>query len=150
MYGATEATARMAYLPPHLAQEYPQAIGVPIPGATLTIEPLDGALGAVATGVDLSQPLDTATAERLRRAWLEHLVLVMPDQRLDLNQLEAVALAFGPFGVDPFLGSIDGHPHVAEVKRTAEETSSVFAEAWHSDWSFLASPPAGTMLRSSH
>ncbi|MEH3143381.1 MAG: non-ribosomal peptide synthetase [Mycobacterium kyogaense] len=42
MYGATEATARMAYLPPHLAQTYPQAIGVPIPGATLTLEPLDG------------------------------------------------------------------------------------------------------------
>lgn len=42
MYGATEATARMAYLPPHLAQEHPQAIGIPIPGATLTLEPLDG------------------------------------------------------------------------------------------------------------
>ena len=42
MYGATEATARMAYLPPHLAQSHPQAIGVAIPGASLTIEPLDG------------------------------------------------------------------------------------------------------------
>ncbi len=42
MYGATEATARMAYLPPHLAQSYPHAIGVPIPGASLTLEPLDG------------------------------------------------------------------------------------------------------------
>ncbi|TRW80735.1 AMP-binding protein [Mycolicibacterium sp. 018/SC-01/001] len=41
MYGATEATARMAYLPPHLAQSYPHAIGVPIPGGTLDIQPLD-------------------------------------------------------------------------------------------------------------
>ncbi len=32
MYGATEATARMAYLPPHLAPDYPQAIGQAIPG----------------------------------------------------------------------------------------------------------------------
>ncbi len=32
MYGATEATARMAYLPPHLAVEHPRAIGQPIPG----------------------------------------------------------------------------------------------------------------------
>ena len=32
MYGQTEATARMAYLPPKLAGLYPDAIGVPIPG----------------------------------------------------------------------------------------------------------------------
>lgn len=41
MYGATEATARMAYLPPHLARTRPSAIGVPIPGGSFTIEPLD-------------------------------------------------------------------------------------------------------------
>ncbi|MFC7218280.1 AMP-binding protein [Streptomyces polyrhachis] len=32
MYGQTEATARMAYLPPDLAAAHPTAIGVPIPG----------------------------------------------------------------------------------------------------------------------
>jgi acyl-coenzyme A synthetase/AMP-(fatty) acid ligase len=42
MYGATEATARMAYLPPDLAAEHPGCIGVPIPGGSFTIEPLDG------------------------------------------------------------------------------------------------------------
>ena len=42
MYGATEATARMAYLPPDLATEHPGCIGVPIPGGSFTIEPLDG------------------------------------------------------------------------------------------------------------
>jgi hypothetical protein len=38
MYGQTEATARMAYLPPDAAREHPEAIGVPIPGGTLTVE----------------------------------------------------------------------------------------------------------------
>lgn len=42
MYGATEATARMAYLPPHLAAERPETIGVPIPGGDLRID--DGEL----------------------------------------------------------------------------------------------------------
>jgi acyl-CoA synthetase (AMP-forming)/AMP-acid ligase II len=42
MYGATEATARMAYLPPELAHRHPGAIGQPIPGGSFTIEPLDG------------------------------------------------------------------------------------------------------------
>ncbi|MEZ0342567.1 AMP-binding protein [Mycobacterium sp. pV006] len=41
MYGATEATARMAYLPPDLARSRPEAIGVPIPGGTFTLEPSD-------------------------------------------------------------------------------------------------------------
>ena len=42
MYGATEATARMAYLPPELAQSRPTSIGSPIPGGSFTLEPLDG------------------------------------------------------------------------------------------------------------
>ncbi|MET9395353.1 AMP-binding protein [Streptomyces sp. NPDC006624] len=43
MYGQTEATARMAYLPPALAHERPQAVGVPIPGGSFRLRPVDGA-----------------------------------------------------------------------------------------------------------
>lgn len=39
MYGQTEATARMAYLPPHLAAERPGCIGVPIDGGEFRIDP---------------------------------------------------------------------------------------------------------------
>ncbi|MFE4836495.1 AMP-binding protein [Arthrobacter sp. NPDC056691] len=42
MYGQTEATARMAYLPPGLAAEHPGAIGVPVPGGAFRIEPVPG------------------------------------------------------------------------------------------------------------
>ena len=38
MYGATEATARMAYLPPHLTEHHPAAIGVAIPGGRLRLD----------------------------------------------------------------------------------------------------------------
>ncbi|WP_284574528.1 AMP-binding protein [Streptomyces sp. 2P-4] len=40
MYGQTEATARMAYLPPDLAETHPGAAGVPIPGGSFRLEPL--------------------------------------------------------------------------------------------------------------
>ncbi len=40
MYGQTEATARMSYLPPHLAERHPDAIGVPVPGGHLRVEPV--------------------------------------------------------------------------------------------------------------
>ena len=42
MYGAAEATARMAYLPWQLALEKPDSIGVPIPGGELWIEDESG------------------------------------------------------------------------------------------------------------
>jgi acyl-CoA synthetase (AMP-forming)/AMP-acid ligase II len=41
MYGQTEATARMAYLPPDLAASHPYAIGRPIPGGSLSIDTPD-------------------------------------------------------------------------------------------------------------
>ncbi|MBC2641220.1 MULTISPECIES: AMP-binding protein [unclassified Rhodococcus (in: high G+C Gram-positive bacteria)] len=40
MYGQTEATARMAYLPPELAARCPEAIGRPVPGGTFRLEPV--------------------------------------------------------------------------------------------------------------
>ncbi|HEX2417327.1 MAG TPA: AMP-binding protein [Micromonosporaceae bacterium] len=42
MYGQTEATARMAYLPPHLAENHHAAIGVPIPGGSFRLDPVPG------------------------------------------------------------------------------------------------------------
>ncbi len=38
MYGATEATARMAYLPPDLAEDHPAAIGIAVPGGHLRLD----------------------------------------------------------------------------------------------------------------
>lgn len=43
MYGQTEATARMAYLPPALAATRPSAVGVAIPGGSFRLAPVDGA-----------------------------------------------------------------------------------------------------------
>jgi acyl-CoA synthetase (AMP-forming)/AMP-acid ligase II len=40
MYGQTEATARMAFLPPRLAASCPGAVGIAIPGGELRIEPV--------------------------------------------------------------------------------------------------------------
>jgi acyl-CoA synthetase (AMP-forming)/AMP-acid ligase II len=40
MYGQTEATARMAYLPPELAAAHPEAIGRPIPGGSFELCPV--------------------------------------------------------------------------------------------------------------
>jgi len=102
--------------------------------------------GARVEGVDLSQPLDPETVSRLRAAWLEHHVLAFPDQALDDDGLERFTLKFGEFGDDPFIEPIPGHRHIIAVQRRADETAPIFAEAWHTDWSFQERPPIGTCL----
>lgn len=42
MYGQTEATARMAYLPPEFASTRPSAVGIPVPGGSMRLKPFDG------------------------------------------------------------------------------------------------------------
>ncbi|WCD89453.1 Long-chain-fatty-acid--CoA ligase [Streptomyces xanthophaeus] len=65
MYGQTEATARMAYLPPHLAESRPEAAGIPIPGGSFRLRPLpDSADGPDCTaGTDGTDGTDYDTGE---------------------------------------------------------------------------------------
>lgn len=102
--------------------------------------------GAEVRGVDLSQELTPQTVADIRDAWLQHQVLSFPDQSLSEDDLERFTLYFGPFGDDPFIAPIAGRDHIIAVKRDAAETTSLFAEQWHSDWSFQATPPQGTCL----
>ena len=102
--------------------------------------------GALVTDIDLKQSLGDDLISELRAVWVQHQVLGFPDQFLALEDLERFAEAFGEFGDDPFFDSIAGHPHIAEVRRDALETTPLFAESWHSDWSFLAKPPTATLL----
>ena len=115
--------------------------------------PTGGPLGAEVVGVDLSAPLGRELALRLRKSWLEHLVLVFRNQSLTDAQLLAVARSFG-------------EPHVieiAEYDRTGllpeiDVISNVVVEgkptgalgsgeaAWHTDMSMFDYPAAGTFL----
>jgi taurine dioxygenase len=110
----------------------------------VTVQPAP--CGATVQGIALSQRLSPSQIAEIRALWLAHQVLAFPDQALDVAELERFAATLGPFGPDPYFEAIAGHPHVAQVRREADETSSIFADSWHSDWSFLARPPAATVL----
>ena len=112
----------------------------------LSIAVQPAACGALVHGINLCQPLSPRQTTELRQAWLAHQVLAFPDQPMTVTDLERFATTLGPFSPDPYFESISGHPHVAQVKREADETSTIFADTWHSDWSFLAQPPAATLL----
>ena len=112
----------------------------------MIVTPSGQSCGAAVTGIDLSKPLGDEQVAEIRAAWLEHHVLSFPGQHLSDDDLERFTLYFGDFGQDPFFAPIEGREHIAAIRRDADETSPLFAENWHSDWSFQEHPPAGTCL----
>jgi taurine dioxygenase len=112
----------------------------------LSTTPSGQACGAEIRWVNLSKPISADLAAEIRALWLEHQVLAFPGQSLTDDDLERFTLAFGPFGDDPFIAPIPGRRHIIAVRRRADETAPIFAESWHSDWSFQERPPAGTCL----
>ena len=112
----------------------------------MIVTPSGQSCGAAVTGIDLSKPLGDEQVAEIRAAWLEHHVLSFPGQDMSNDDLERFTLYFGEFGQDPFFAPIEGREHIAAIRRDADETSPLFAENWHSDWSFQEHPPAGTCL----
>src|ERR1700684_2767812 len=48
----------------------------------LKVRALHPALGAEARGIDMRAPLDPATFQALHKAWMDHLVVVLPEQHI--------------------------------------------------------------------
>lgn len=114
----------------------------------IEVVPSGESCGATVRGVDLTVPLDDPTVAGIRAAWLDHHVLSFPDQQMTDDDLERFTVSFGGFGDDPYIAPIEGREHVIAVRRAPDEAAPLFAENFHSDWSFQARPPAGTCLRS--
>lgn len=119
MYGQTEATARMAYLPPDLAQAHPESIGVPIRGGEFHLEPVPGldASELVYTGPNVmlgyaESPADLAAGRTVDRLHTGDLARRTPEGlyeitgrrsrfvkivglRVDLGQVERKLTALG-------------------------------------------------------
>lgn len=111
----------------------------------LDIRPFSSALGAEIHGVDLSRPLDDATAAALRQALLDHLVIFFRDQQLTPAQYFAFAQAMGEPMEYPFVDGIEGFPLVTPVVKEPHEEVN-FGGVWHSDTAYLDEPPKATML----
>jgi taurine dioxygenase len=113
--------------------------------ASLTVEPVAGALGATVTGMDLTEVRDTSQLGDLRQALADHLVVFLPDQDLSLDDLERVTELLGGRDVTPFVAPLEDRPYVIRVIKEPEDVLN-FANAWHSDLSYLRAPPAYTLL----
>jgi taurine dioxygenase len=112
---------------------------------TIEVSPFFGSIGAEIRGPDLSQALSQEIFAEIHQAFLDHLVVVFPDQRLTPQQQIAFARRFGPVMVDPFMKSPEGLPELMVVIKDKHEKLA-FGEAWHSDNTYLERPPMGSFL----
>lgn len=111
------------------------------------IERLTGFLGAEMSGADLRALDDPGLRSTLRAALAEHRVLVFRDQRLSLAAQKRLTEVFGNLMQLPYVAPMADDPAViAVLKEAHEDGGGVFGGEWHSDFSFLDTPPAGSVL----
>lgn len=112
----------------------------------LQIEPYTPHIGAVVRHLDLSKPLDETTAAELSLALAQYQVLFLRDQQLTPAQQVEVARVFGqPEKAKAYFPRSAEHDLV-EVIESRPDGPRYTTEQWHSDVSYLASPPAGAVL----
>ena len=108
----------------------------------------NSSLGVEILDFEYDHIFDDARVSDLRNLWLNYSIIIFKDLKLSHQQLENFSLAFGNFGNDPYIDSIDGHDNIIEVRREADEKAPPFGASWHSDWSFQECPPSATLLHS--
>lgn len=120
----------------------------------LQVRRLAHGLGAEVRGIDLSR-LDAAGREAIHAAWMEHLILVFPQQKLTGLEFAAFSERFGALEV---LGSYQGLDEYVDpackglmtvtnrnIRNEPSRTRAV-GRKWHADRSFVPQAPIGTFL----
>ena len=108
--------------------------------------PLTACIGAEIRGVELSDRLGEDLATELRDALARHQVLFFRGQHLTLDQQKRLTRVFGRPMRIPYVTPLEGEPEVIRVLKEADEGGGVFGGDWHTDFSFLEHPPAGSIL----
>jgi len=119
---------------------------------TLKITRLKEQIGAEVTGVDLREPIDEATRQRIYDAAVDHVVLVIRGQQFSAAQYQAAAELFGELMEDQnrrYL--VDGLPLVSVLSNRHKDSQGNVAKVaknstWHTDHTNQERPPKFTML----
>ncbi len=103
-----------------------------------------GALGADITALDVGDCDDEALIE-LKAALQAYHVVALRGQRLDPAALSRFAARLGEREIYPFAHALAEDPFVVPVVKEPEDAAN-FGGIWHTDSSYLARPPALTLL----
>lgn len=108
----------------------------------LEVRPLSPLIGAELHGVDLAQPLGEDVVAAVRAALNRHHVVFFRDQELSPTAQADFARQFGVV--------TEGHPVIPAISENAEvlaiDSREDRASWWHTDVTFLDTPPFGSIL----
>jgi taurine dioxygenase len=111
---------------------------------TLQAQPLARALGAVISGIDLTQELSREQIAHLTQLLLEHQVLFFRNQPLAPLQQANFAARFGTLHIHPIYPVLQELPEIMLI-----DTHPGFLpdnDNWHTDVTFSATPPMAGIL----
>jgi taurine dioxygenase len=111
----------------------------------MKIDPVTPTIGAEISGIDLSQPLDSATQDQIYDALMEHLVLFFRDQDLSPKAQFEFATSFGePAAKHPIYPHMPDHDRVVVLENDGDRPPDT--DDWHTDLTFQADPPFLSVL----
>lgn len=132
-----------------------QAVGQP---SDLTVVKRHPLIGAEVRGIDLGQPVDETMLSVLHALWMEHLLLIFPDQDITDEQHITFGRLFGALEVHPSLAhrssrnkeiyrvsNVDEDGNIVPPKDTAWQYLNL-SWLWHTDSSFREVPSKGSIL----
>ncbi|MFF3247883.1 TauD/TfdA dioxygenase family protein [Streptomyces sp. NPDC002870] len=109
------------------------------------IRRIGGRIGAEILGTDISTDIDPAIVTEINAALVEHKALFFREQRLDDAAQLRFASLFGELTTaHPTVPSVEGRPHILPV----DGDEGIRANQWHTDVTFLRTPPKASTLRS--
>jgi taurine dioxygenase len=118
----------------------------------IQVRRLANGLGARVDGVDLARPVSDATFREINEAWLRHLVLVFPQQKITPEEHIAFSRRFGELDRHEALPHYrhPEHPEILMITNHTiagkpSETRNTGRE-WHIDLSYTLRPSLGALL----
>ena len=111
----------------------------------MQVTPLSPSMGAIITGVNLSNGIEPEQAAEIRALWLDYQIIVIRGQKLTPPIQLEIARAFGEPDHYPFLKGLEGYPEITPVLKREDEARN-FGGLWHTDTIYQPSPPMATML----
>jgi len=112
---------------------------------TVEIRPLTPTVGAEIRGIDLRAALSPEEVKTVQAALLEHLVVFFRNQDIAPRQQIAFARQFGEIGIPPFAPKYGDDPELIVLDQVTPKGEG--ADNWHSDNTFMAEPPLGSILK---
>jgi taurine dioxygenase len=110
----------------------------------LKLKPYAGALGAVVENLDLTSTISPSVFDELNHALLEYEVLFFRDQPLEPKDHAQLASMFGEPQMHEAYPHVEGFPQLTILENDEANPSKI--EMWHTDMTFRASPPLGSIL----